>query len=61
MVFRKDRLDRRRGEVGLFVYKPLNLIRSQVNIPVKYDSIAAVVLDVCYTHHSKEVIRVIRV
>ena len=42
----------------MFVYKPSNLIPSQVNIPVKYDSIEAVVLDISFTHHSKDATRV---
>ena len=49
------------GGVGLFVYKPSNLIPSQVNIPVKYDSIESVVLDICCAHHSKDVTRIILV
>ena len=45
----------------MFVYKSSNLIPSQVNIPVKYDSIEAVVFYICCTHFIKDVTRVILV
>lgn len=59
MIIRKDRIDKCEGGVGSIVYKPSNLVCSQVNIPEKYVGIEAVVQDICCAHYSKDVTRVI--